>query len=60
MWDEERELYDALNDQEADFEFIDDFTDVALDSSEIEGDAPEGDLDDESLYDEEDDTHFQY
>jgi len=60
MWDEERELYDALNDQEADFEFIDDFTDVALDSSEIEEDAPEEDLDDESFYDEEDETRFQY
>ena len=53
MWDEEREIYDALNDQDVDLEFIDDFTDVALDSSEINEDAPEA-FDEEDLYDEED------
>ena len=54
MWDEEREIYDVLNEEDVDFDFIDDFTDVALDSSEIDEDAPEGAFDEESLYDEED------
>jgi hypothetical protein len=50
MWDEEREIFDAFDEQDVDFEFIDDLTDVALDSSEFDEDA----FDDENLYDDED------
>lgn len=54
MWDEERDIYDAFDDQDADFEFIDDLSDVALDSSELDEDYPEEAFDDDNLYDDED------
>lgn len=51
MWDEEREIFDAFDDQDVDFEFIDDLTDVALDSSEFDEEEA---FDEENLYDDED------
>ncbi|MBN2313713.1 MAG: hypothetical protein JXM79_07265 [Sedimentisphaerales bacterium] len=54
MWDEEREIFDDFDDQDADLEFIDDLTDVALDASEFDEDAPEEAFDEENLYDDED------
>jgi hypothetical protein len=53
MWDEECDIYDALDEHELETECIDDFADVELDS-DIHEDAPEELLDEDSLYDDED------
>ena len=45
MWEEEYEIFDALDDQDEDFDFIDDFMDGSLNSPEMSED---------DLYDEED------
>ncbi len=53
MWEEERDIFEALDEHDLETEFIDDFSDVALDA-EIDEDPPEGAFDEESLYDDED------
>ena len=53
MWDEECDIYDALDEHNLETEFVDDFADVELEYDLIE-DAPGEALDDDSLYDDED------
>ena len=53
MWDEERDIYEVLDEHELETEFIDDFSDVTLDS-EIEEAPPVEAFDEEDLYDDED------
>ena len=52
MWEEECDIFEALDEHDLETEFIDDFSDVALDA-EIDEDAPEGAFDEENLYDDE-------
>ena len=53
MWDEEHDIFETLDEHDLESEFIDDFSDVALDS-EIDENVAEGAFDEESLYDDED------
>jgi len=53
MWNEEHDLFEALDEHELETEFIDDFSDVALDA-QIDEDAPEEAFDEDNLYDDED------
>jgi len=53
MWDEECDIFEALDEHDLETEFSDDFSDMALDA-EIDEDAPEEAFDEESLYDDED------
>lgn len=53
MWDEERDIYEALDEHDLETEFNDEFSEVALDS-EMEDVPPVEALDAEDLYDDED------
>lgn len=53
MWDEECDIFDALDEHDLETEFADDFADVELEY-EIAEDAPEEAFDDDNLYDDED------
>ena len=53
MWDEERDIYETLDEHDMETDFIDDFYDMAPDS-EFDEDALEEEFDEDSLYDDED------
>ncbi len=53
MWDEERDIFEALDEHDLETEFIDDFSDVAIDSEIEEVPLVEA-FDEEELYDDED------
>jgi hypothetical protein len=52
MWDDERDIFDDMDEEDSDFEFMDDLPEVALDS-DIEEDTEEDDFYDDGFYDEE-------
>lgn len=53
MWEEECDIFEALDEHDLETEFIDDFSDIAFDA-EVDEAAPEGAFDEEDLYDDED------
>ncbi|MEJ2705935.1 MAG: hypothetical protein P8Z79_26135 [Sedimentisphaerales bacterium] len=52
MWDDERDIFDDMDEEDSDFEFMDDLPEVALDS-DIEEDTEGDDFYDDGFYDEE-------
>jgi hypothetical protein len=53
MWDDECDIFEALDEHDLETECSDDFCDLALDS-DVDEDAPEEAFDEDNLYDDED------